>query len=81
MMPCQLPYDSLRIFSQGSWTAAMAAKVRAVLWTPRPWREVLAVILQLFYLKNPTPTDPQFVSNLPVVLFTDKLVAGVIHGN
>jgi hypothetical protein len=64
----------------------MAAKVRTVLWTPRPWREVLAVILQLFYLKNPTPTDPQFVSNLPVVparveLFTDKLVASVIHGN
>jgi hypothetical protein len=81
-MPCQLPDASLRICSHGlpdlgdggnrpdsSLTSASGL-----------WRGVLAVILQLFYLKNQAPTDPQFAANLEVVLarfelFSNKLAA------
>jgi hypothetical protein len=52
----------------------------------RTYREVLAVILQLFHLKNQAPTVPQIAANLAVVLactelFSNKLAAGVIHGD
>jgi hypothetical protein len=52
----------------------------------RPRREVLPVILQLFDLENKAHTDPQFAANLAVVLarvklFSNKLAAGVIHGD
>ncbi len=88
MKPCQLPNAPLRICGDsspdpgddghspdGSPTSAS-----------RPWREVLPVILQLFDLENQAPTDPQFAANMAVVLacaelFSDKLAAGVIHGD
>ncbi len=54
--------------------------------TSLPWREVLPVILQLFDLENQAPTDPQFAANVAVVLVrvelsSEKLAAGMIHGN
>jgi hypothetical protein len=63
----------------------MAATVLTVRLLP-PWHEVLAIILQLFDLENQAPTDPQFAANMAVVLaraelFSDKLAAGVIHGD
>jgi hypothetical protein len=87
-MPCQLSDASLRIFSHGCLDRGVGGKCpdRSLTSAPRLWREVLAIILQLFDLKNQAPTDSQFVANLPVVqahveLLTDKLAAGVIHVN
>jgi hypothetical protein len=53
VMPCQLPYASLRIISHSPLDCGLSA-----FSAPRPWHEVLAVILQLFYLKNQAPADP-----------------------
>jgi hypothetical protein len=44
------------------------------------------MILQLFDLENQAPTDPQFAANVAVVLArvelpSDKLAAGMIHGD
>ncbi len=88
VMPCQLSDASLRIFSHGGLDHGDGGECLDCSLTsaPWPWREVLAIILQLFYLKNQAPTDSQFVANLPVVpahteLLPDKLAGGVIHGN
>jgi hypothetical protein len=51
-----------------------------------PWHEVLPVILQPFDIENKSPTDPSSPEIWRVVLaraelFSDKLAAGVIHGD
>jgi hypothetical protein len=86
MMPCQLPYASLRICSHGRLDLRDGGDSpdSSLTSASRPWREVLAVILQLFDLKNQAPTDLQFITNLALVLaraelFSDKLAAGLIH--
>jgi hypothetical protein len=87
MMPCKLPHALLRIFSHGCLNRhdGNGSPGCSLTSTPRPWREVLGIILELFYLKNQAPTDPKFVANLAVVLacaeLTDMLAAGVIHGD
>jgi hypothetical protein len=66
MMPCQLPYASLRICSHNPLFLADGgdSPYSSLASAPWPWREVLAVILQLFDFKNQAPTDPQFATNL-----------------
>jgi hypothetical protein len=84
VMPCKLPYGPLRICSDSPPDLGNGGKSPdSSLTSPsRPWREVLAVILQLFDLKIQAPTDPQFAANLAVVLIhADKLAAGMIHGD
>jgi hypothetical protein len=88
MMPFQLSDASLRIFSHGRLDCGDGggSPNRSLTSAPRQWREVLTVILQLFNFKNQAPTDLQFITNLAVLLarvelLTDKLAAGVIHGD
>jgi hypothetical protein len=70
MMPCQLPYASLRICSHRPPDLGDGGNSpnSLLISASRPRREVLAVILQLFYHKNQAPTDPQFATNMAVVL-------------
>jgi hypothetical protein len=60
VMPCQLPDDSLRICSHGLPDLGDGGDSpdSSLTSASGPWREVLAVILQLFYLKNQSPTAP-----------------------
>jgi hypothetical protein len=88
MKPCQQPNAPLRICGDGSPDPSNGGHSPDCSLTSasRPWRELLAVILQLFYLENQAPTDPQFAANMAVVLacaelFSDKLAAGMIHGD
>ncbi len=88
MNPCQLPNAPLRICGDGSPAPGNGGDSpdSSLTSASRPWREVLPVILQLFDLENQAPTDPQFAANMAVVLaraelFSDKLAAGVIHGD
>jgi hypothetical protein len=88
VMPCQLPYAPLRICSDGPLDLGDGSNSldSSLTTASRPWREVLAFILQLFDLKNQAPTDHLFAENLAVVLahaelFCDKLAASVIHGD
>jgi hypothetical protein len=88
MMPCQLPNAPLRICGDGLPDPGDGGDSPdgSLTSASRPWREVLPVILQLFYLENHAPTDPHFAANLTVVfaraeLFSDQLAVGVIHGD
>jgi hypothetical protein len=87
MMPCKLPHVLLRISSHGCLNRGddNGSPGRSLTSALRPWRELLAIILELFAFKNQAPTDPKFIANLAVVLacaklLTDMLAAGVIHG-
>jgi hypothetical protein len=88
MMSCQLPNAPLRICGDGSPDPSDGGDNPddSLTSASRPLREILPVILQLFYLENQALTDPQFVTNLVVVfaraeLFSDQLAVGVIHGD
>ncbi len=88
MKPCQMPNAPLRICGDGAPDPGDGSDSPDGLLTSASqlWREVLPVILQLFDLENQAPTDPQFAENMAVVLaraelFSDKLAAGVIHGD
>jgi hypothetical protein len=88
VMPCQLPNAPLQICGDGPPDSGDGCDSPDGSFTSasRPWHEVLPVILQPFDIENQAPTDPSLPEIWRVVLahaelFSDKLVAGVIHGD